>query len=169
MSGRHTPPLPLPEATERSFAPSVEALRALQRTDAPDPAAVHHARTSVRRLRSNVRLLNGHVEPLPSLRAELGWIGECLGTVRDIDVLATRVTAATDGLPDAGSDGHLSDALAALPDKQRQAVAYHYLAGLPYAQVAEILGGSADAARRAAADGIKKLRGRLAAPIGESL
>jgi CHAD domain-containing protein len=100
MSGRHTPPLPLPEATERSFAPSVEALRALQRTDAPDPAAVHHARTSVRRLRSNVRFLNGHVEPLPSLRAELGWIGECLGTVRDIDVLATRVTAATDGLPE---------------------------------------------------------------------
>ena len=100
MSDRHTPPLPLPEATERSFAPSVETLRELQRTDAPDPAAVHHARTSVRRLRSNVRLLNGHVEPLPSLRAELGWIGECLGTVRDIDVLATRVTAATDGLPE---------------------------------------------------------------------
>ena len=77
--------------------------------------------------------------------------------------------AATDGLPDAGSTGDLSDALAALPAKQRQAVAYHYLAGLPYAQVAEILGGSADAARRAAADGIKKLRGRLAASIGESL
>ena len=99
MSGRHTPPLPLPEATERSFAPSVEALRALQRADASDPAAVHHARTSVRRLRSNVRFLNGHVEPLPSLRAELGWIGECLGTVRDIDVLAARVGAA-DGLPE---------------------------------------------------------------------
>ena len=77
--------------------------------------------------------------------------------------------AATDGLPDAGSTGALSEALAALPAKQRQAVAYHYLAGLPYAQVAQILGGSADAARRAAADGIKKLRGRLAASIGESL
>ena len=76
--------------------------------------------------------------------------------------------AAIDGLPDAGSDGDLSDALAALPDKQRQAVAYHYLAGLPYALVAGILGGSADAARRAAADGIKNLRGRLAAPMGDS-
>ena len=46
----------------------------------------------------------------------------------------------------------------ALPDKQKQAVAYHYLAGLPYAEVAAILGGSADAARRAAADGIATLR-----------
>ncbi len=48
--------------------------------------------------------------------------------------------------------------VAALPDKQRMAVAYHYLAGLPYAQVAEILGGTVEAARRAAADGIRTLR-----------
>lgn len=52
----------------------------------------------------------------------------------------------------------LWEALQELPDKQREAVAYHYLAGLPYAQVAEILGNSEAAARRAAADGIKKFR-----------
>ncbi|WP_460439153.1 RNA polymerase sigma factor [Amycolatopsis stemonae] len=55
-------------------------------------------------------------------------------------------------------DGDLWDALAKLPDKQRAAVAYHYLAGLPYREIAEITGGSTDAARRAAADGIKALR-----------
>jgi RNA polymerase sigma factor (sigma-70 family) len=55
-------------------------------------------------------------------------------------------------------DLDLTSALAALPDKQRQAVAYHYLVGLPHAEVAALLGGSADAARRAAADGIKTLR-----------
>lgn len=55
-------------------------------------------------------------------------------------------------------DGDLWAALAALPPRQREAVAYHYLAGLPYAQVAEISGGTTEAARRAAADGIKKLR-----------
>jgi DNA-directed RNA polymerase specialized sigma24 family protein len=49
-------------------------------------------------------------------------------------------------------------AFAALPPRQKQSVAYHYLAGLPYAEVAAILGGSADAARRAAADGIATLR-----------
>jgi RNA polymerase sigma factor (sigma-70 family) len=55
-------------------------------------------------------------------------------------------------------DGDLWDAVAALPDKQRAAVAYHYLAGLPYAEVARITGGTTDAARRAAADGVKTLR-----------
>ena len=56
------------------------------------------------------------------------------------------------------TDQELWDAVKSLPTKQRQAVAYHYVAGLPYLDVAEILGGTADAARRAAADGIKTLR-----------
>jgi len=56
------------------------------------------------------------------------------------------------------SDGDLWRAVAALPEKQRQAVAYHFVAGLAYAEIALILGGSTDAARRAAADGIKNLR-----------
>jgi methylated-DNA-[protein]-cysteine S-methyltransferase len=47
-------------------------------------------------------------------------------------------------------DSSLTSALAALPDKQRRCVAYHYLAGLPYAEVALILGGTEAAARRAA-------------------
>jgi RNA polymerase sigma factor (sigma-70 family) len=57
-----------------------------------------------------------------------------------------------------GADTDLWEHVRALPDKQRQAVACHYVAGLPYAETAEILGGSADAARKAAADGIKSLR-----------
>jgi RNA polymerase sigma factor (sigma-70 family) len=56
------------------------------------------------------------------------------------------------------ADDDLADALTRLPAKQKQAVAYHYLAGLPYADVAAILGGTAEAARRAAADGIARLR-----------
>ncbi|WP_134047714.1 RNA polymerase sigma factor [Mycobacteroides franklinii] len=58
--------------------------------------------------------------------------------------------------PDDHSD--LAEALERLPDKQRHAVAYHYLGGLPHAEVAAIVGGSTDAARRAAADGIASLR-----------
>jgi RNA polymerase sigma factor (sigma-70 family) len=71
--------------------------------------------------------------------------------------LPDRVTEPADhtGL---GLDDDLSRALAGLPGKQKQAVAYHYLAGLPYADVAVILGGSTAAARRAAADGIATLR-----------
>ena len=56
------------------------------------------------------------------------------------------------------ADDDLAEAITRLPAKQKQAVAYHYLAGLPYADVAAILGGSADAARRAAADGVATLR-----------
>jgi RNA polymerase sigma factor (sigma-70 family) len=55
-------------------------------------------------------------------------------------------------------DLDLHFALTRLPTKQRQAVAYHYLGGLPYAEVAAIVGGSTEAARRAAADGIATLR-----------
>ena len=62
-----------------------------------------------------------------------------------------------------GIDPDLVAQIAALPDKQRHAVAYHYVAGLPYDAVAEILGGTADAARRAAADGISALRRTLTA------
>ena len=61
------------------------------------------------------------------------------------------------GVPGA-EDGDLWQAVAALPDKQRQAVAYHYVAGLAYAEIADILGGTSDAARRAAADGVRNLR-----------
>jgi RNA polymerase sigma factor (sigma-70 family) len=83
-----------------------------------------------------------------------------------IDVTRARARRAipTDDLPEApvpvatGRDDDLVDALGRLPDKQKQAVAYHYLAGLPYTDVAAILGGSTDAARRAGADGIANLR-----------
>jgi RNA polymerase sigma factor (sigma-70 family) len=67
-----------------------------------------------------------------------------------------EVSSAT-GLP-GERDGELWAALAALPDKQRQTVAYHHLAGLPYAEVAALVGGTPEAARRAAADGVAALR-----------
>lgn len=57
----------------------------------------------------------------------------------------------------------LAQLLARLPERQRYAVAYHYLAGLPYAEVAAVMGGSIEAARRAAADGIARLRKARAA------
>jgi RNA polymerase sigma factor (sigma-70 family) len=55
-------------------------------------------------------------------------------------------------------DLDLTAAVAALPRRQREAVAYHYIAGLPYADIADITGTSTAAARRAAADGVAALR-----------
>ncbi len=57
-------------------------------------------------------------------------------------------------------------AVNALPEKQRQVVAYHYLADLPYKDIAAITGGSAEAARRAAADGLATLRRTYVTPEG---
>jgi RNA polymerase sigma factor (sigma-70 family) len=71
--------------------------------------------------------------------------------VADLDHHAT-----SDGLETRDLD--LLRSLGTLPEKQRCAVAYHYLCGLPYREVAAAIGGSPDAARRAAADGIAALR-----------
>lgn len=55
-------------------------------------------------------------------------------------------------------DGTVLAAVAALPRKQRAAVAYRYLADLSYRDIAALLGGTEEAARRSAADGIAALR-----------
>lgn len=69
--------------------------------------------------------------------------------------------------PEDGRDHDLARSLAALPNRQRYAVAYHYLGGLPYSDVAAIIGGSAEAARRASADGIAKLRTTGPGPLAK--
>jgi RNA polymerase sigma factor (sigma-70 family) len=84
----------------------------------------------------------------------------------DVGRARTRAPAPTDDLPErpapgadpAGRDPDLWAALSRLPTKQRQAVAYHHIGGLPFADIATLLGNSPDAARRAAADGVKTLR-----------
>jgi RNA polymerase sigma factor (sigma-70 family) len=52
----------------------------------------------------------------------------------------------------------LRAAVAALPERQRLAVALHHLGGLTYAEVSELIGGTEAAGRRAASDGIAALR-----------
>ena len=83
----------------------------------------------------------------------------------DIHRAASRRAIPIANTPDAPSredaeECHLdlTEAVAALPTKQRQAVAYHYLAGLPYTEIATLLDSTTAAARRAAADGIAALR-----------
>ncbi|MEO5902156.1 MAG: sigma-70 family RNA polymerase sigma factor [Ilumatobacteraceae bacterium] len=66
-------------------------------------------------------------------------------------------TPSSSGIPEP-EDVALRTALQALPPKQRGAVIYHHLAGLPYNEVAALLDSSAAAARRSAADGIANLR-----------
>lgn len=68
------------------------------------------------------------------------------------DPVATGQPSAVD------ADVDLWAALADLPPKQRQAVAYHHVAGLPHAEVAVLIGSTPTAVRKAASDGIARLR-----------
>ncbi|HLS26061.1 MAG TPA: sigma-70 family RNA polymerase sigma factor [Beutenbergiaceae bacterium] len=57
-----------------------------------------------------------------------------------------------------GWERDLWELLGELPDRQRHAVVYHHIAGLPHADVAAIIGSTPAAVRRASADGIARLR-----------
>ncbi len=80
-----------------------------------------------------------------------------------------EAAAATTGADAFIETQELYAALARLPERQRHAVAYHHLAGLPHAQVAQIIGGTPAAVRRASADGIASLRRALGQPGGATM
>lgn len=61
------------------------------------------------------------------------------------------------GNPHDGQDD-LWQAVAALPERQRLAVAYHYFGGLRHTETAALIGSTPAAVRRAAADGLATLR-----------
>ncbi|WP_189170313.1 CYTH and CHAD domain-containing protein [Pilimelia anulata] len=66
-----------------------------------DPDAVHDMRVAIRRLRSTLRTFRPVLDDAASepLRAELKWLANLLGPVRDSDVMTTRLTEAVGELP----------------------------------------------------------------------
>lgn len=87
---------------------------------------------------------------------------------KSIDIVraTARHAIPTDALPDVAhpQGPHATDvwqAVARLPQRQREALAYHYFGGLPHTETAELTGSSPAAVRRAAADGIAALRRTL--------
>ncbi|MFV0461032.1 MAG: RNA polymerase sigma factor [Actinomycetales bacterium] len=106
----------------------------------------------------------------PQLPAEVNveaWLVRVAGR-KAIDITRARARHAipTETVPDERSplgnpgvdDDGVWRAVGGLPERQRLAVAYHYLGGLPHAETAELIGGTAESVRRATADGIKSLR-----------
>lgn len=79
----------------------------------------------------------------------------------EIELLVDRAAAAGSG-PDAfaAPDSELWSAVQSLTPNQQAAVVYHHVAGVPFAEIGELLGISAAAARRSSADGIANLRRR---------
>ncbi len=95
-----------------------------------------------------------------------GWV---LTIARRVAIDATRARrrrpepiaepepAPVDGTPEV-ADPALWAAVRALPPRQRQAVALHYVGDLAYDDVARAMGCSTDAARRSAFEGVRRLR-----------
>jgi DNA-directed RNA polymerase specialized sigma24 family protein len=59
---------------------------------------------------------------------------------------------------DGGYDEALWGRVRELPDKQRVAVAYRFVADLAYREIGEAMGTSEDAARRNVFEGVRRLR-----------
>ncbi|HVH61988.1 MAG TPA: CYTH and CHAD domain-containing protein [Candidatus Dormibacteraeota bacterium] len=76
-----------------------------------DPEAVHQARVSTRKLRSNLRTFSSLLDPewTEPLRSELGWLAMGLGAVRDREVLLDRLRERARTLPP--SDARSANAL----------------------------------------------------------
>ncbi|HEX4493656.1 MAG TPA: CYTH and CHAD domain-containing protein [Acidimicrobiia bacterium] len=111
-----------------------------------DPEGVHQARVATRRLRSDLRTLAPTLDESWSepLRAELRWMGEHLGRVRDADVLLERLEAEVDWLSEAehGDARQLLDRLRAQRARDRDDL----LAAMRGARYARLLDALVDAA-----------------------
>jgi RNA polymerase sigma factor (sigma-70 family) len=77
-----------------------------------------------------------------------------------VPVAEVAEVAIEDGIPE--RDEALWAAVAALPPKQRAAVALRYGSDLPHGEIAAALGCSPEAARRSLHEGLKRLRKELA-------
>ncbi len=83
----------------------------------------------------------------------------------DVTRRSSRAAVSMANLPDRGTSGgadevdlDLTRALGTLTERQRLSVVFHYLGGLPYDEVAQLLGSTTPAVRRASADGVARLR-----------
>ena len=112
-----------------------------------------------------VSALKAYPELPPDANTEAWLVRIAQRKAIDLGRARARRPVPTATIPDRSMNGAVDDhndelwtAVDALPLRQRQAVAFHHLAGRPYTEVAELIGGTAEAARRAASDGIGSLR-----------
>lgn len=86
--------------------------------DDVDPEFLHDLRVATRRLRSALRLLGPALgeRRTESLRIELGWIGQLLGAVRDLDVFILNLKDQSERL---GESGRIATLLAAELSRRR--------------------------------------------------
>ena len=112
--------------------------------------AIDHARAGSRR-----------AVPVAEVAEAVGGAAEAVGGAAEAVRGATRpraigAAAVLDPEPRAGDD--IWTAVAALPEKQRTAVALRFLADAPYAEIGAVMDTSEEAARRNVHEALKRLR-----------
>jgi CHAD domain-containing protein len=87
-----------------------------------DPECLHRMRVAARRARSALRTAKGTLEPeqAEQLRAELSWLGEVLGAMRDLDVFTARLQTESETLEPAERNA-LKPVFSALAAERRKA------------------------------------------------
>ena len=129
------------EVVQHSIAQANDRLRAQEPAlvAGDDPEAVHQARVSTRRLRSDLRTFGEFLDEqwVVPLRAELRWLGGELGAVRDIEVLRDRLREHASVLPREQFDT-ASQVIRRL-DSDRTAARAELMRGLHSARYAELL------------------------------
>lgn len=109
---------------------------------------LHQFRVAARRLRSDLRTFRGVLDRswVNGIRTELSWLGECVGSVRDLDVLTERFTKAVHLLDDSDS-ADAAPLLSALGE-QRAALRSEMLAALNSPRYLDLLETLVEAAHR---------------------
>jgi CHAD domain-containing protein len=111
-----------------------------------DPEGVHQARVATRRLRSHLRTFGAMLEGdwRDGLRAELRWLGDELGAVRDLDVLEERIRRHGAALPDDEAAGVMK--VLERVHRRREAARSELLAAMHEPRYVELLDALVDAA-----------------------
>lgn len=112
-----------------------------------DVESVHQMRVSVRRMRAALKAARPLLDARWSdeLRAELGWLGQSLGPVRDLDVLLPRLRGLAADLPEEEQDA--ADQLVARFDAEYLVAREDMLAALEAPRYTALVERLADAVR----------------------
>lgn len=129
-----------------------------------DPEDVHQARVATRRLRSDLRTFRPVVDRswYTGSQAELGWLADLLGRVRDLDVLAARLESHLSSLGDA--DAGVGSALLQRLRRERHPARAQLLGALDSERYGALMDRLVAATRRLpSAPGAAKAKGEKAA------
>jgi CHAD domain-containing protein len=104
-----------------------------------DPEAVHQARVATRRVRSTLRTFSELLDEewTDRLRADLKWLADLLGQVRDTDVLLERLSGHLAGLPP--GDQKAGRRLLAMLNEQRDQARRRLLGAMGTEKYVELL------------------------------